>query len=316
MIRLTMTAAVLTASLLSVASAATVTARFTPFQTGGGGEFRIEGSLAGMHSLPSDITVAHAYDLQGGDGSTVGYAATADFQSFCLERSESIANGATYQFSIDAAATRGGLGGQNPSGSGQDPIGKATAYLYRNFRMGTLSNYAYNGASLFGTPAGNNVPVGSQIASEGFSIWSVAAGTKFNQQEARRERSARALQTAIWFLEDELPGLGGVLPALVPANTSGDNNPNPNGLNQAEWDQVIAWVSAGNAAQNGDYGVRALNLWIDRPGNAQNPGRAGIYDAGIDTLVQSQLTLIPLPAAAGLALAGLGGLVVRRRRMT
>lgn len=287
------------AAMSSFASAGTVTTHYTPFQSGNGGEFRIVGSTAGMHSQFSDITSAHAYNLAGGDGSTLGYAAAADFQSFCLERNETIGNGSTYSFSIDTAAIRGGLGGQNPVGSGQDPIGNATAFLYRSFRLGTLSNYAYNGA---GTNA-------SQIAGEGFSIWSQAAGTGNNNQEARRERAARTLQTAIWFLEGELPGLGSVLPTTVPAPGSGNNDPNPNALNQAEWDQLIAWVNAGNAARNGDYGVRALNLWTDRAG-----GTAGVYDAGIDTLVQSQLTLIPLPTAAGLGLAGMGGLALRRRR--
>ncbi len=54
------------------------------------------------------------------------------FSSFCLEYNETISQG-IFDFTIDAGATGGGLGGGNP-----DPIGRETAELYRQFVAGSL----------------------------------------------------------------------------------------------------------------------------------------------------------------------------------
>lgn len=54
------------------------------------------------------------------------------FSSFCLEYNEAI-DEATYDYTIDMGAIRGGLGGGNP-----DPISAETADLYRQFVAGTL----------------------------------------------------------------------------------------------------------------------------------------------------------------------------------
>lgn len=88
------------------------------------------------------------------------------FQSFCLEAHESITVGNTYNAYVNDKAI---LGGGNLDGDLYtlgDPISPETAYLYTQFRAGTLNGYVF-------TPG-----------------------------EAR-EASALALQTAIWHLEDE-----------------------------------------------------------------------------------------------------------------
>ncbi|MDH7599276.1 MAG: hypothetical protein QHH07_06525 [Sedimentisphaerales bacterium] len=90
------------------------------------------------------------------------------FQSFCLETSESITIDNTYNVEVTTEAILGdGRWPGEPAGPrGGDVISPATAYLYTQFRAGTLQGYDY-------TPGPG------------------------------RENSARALQTAIWYLEYE-----------------------------------------------------------------------------------------------------------------
>lgn len=56
------------------------------------------------------------------------------FQTFCLERNEYISLGGTYSYQI-ADATDGGING------GPDPVSIGTAWLYSNFRNGTLPGF-------------------------------------------------------------------------------------------------------------------------------------------------------------------------------
>lgn len=126
-------------------------------------------------------------------------------------------------------------------GPSPDPISFATAYLYTQFRTGQLSNYSYG-----------------------------ATG---------RLDSAKALQIAIWTLEDEYPG-------GVPANA-----------------QAAAWVTEALAAVSGGSWGQTLGLVrvlvLTQAGNER----------------QDVLTLIPLPAAAWMGIAGLAVLpVIRARR--
>lgn len=88
------------------------------------------------------------------------------FQSFCVEATESVIPGSTYDTKISTEAISGGLN-YGPAGpNGGDPLDARTAYLYSNFRAGTLSGYDY-------TP-----------------------GTG-------RSNSAQALQDVIWYIENE-----------------------------------------------------------------------------------------------------------------
>jgi hypothetical protein len=90
------------------------------------------------------------------------------FQSFCLERNETLVPG-TYNYSLSNAAHNGGVGGAT---NGADPISAATAWLYDLWWKGGLTNV------------------------NGFS-YNYTAGSG-------RVSSAGELQDAIWLLENEL----------------------------------------------------------------------------------------------------------------
>jgi hypothetical protein len=90
------------------------------------------------------------------------------FQSFCVEAAEPIDIGSTYVATVsdEAMLGDGRWPGESPGPYGGDLISPQTAYLYTQFRAGTLAGYDY----------------------------SLGAG---------RAISAIALQTAIWYLEGE-----------------------------------------------------------------------------------------------------------------
>lgn len=88
-----------------------------------------------------------------------------EFETFCVEKNESVNFIDTYNVVFDTVAVRGGVGGGTP-----DPLDVKTAYLYDKFITGTLDGYTYD------------------------TTGSLAA----------RVASANALQEAIWFIEDEL----------------------------------------------------------------------------------------------------------------
>jgi hypothetical protein len=93
----------------------------------------------------------------------------AAFQSFCLEMYEPIVVGETYRAFVSNEVTLGGdlLPGELPGPGGGDLLSPETAYLYTEFRAGTLDGYAYVGGERVG--------------------------------------SALSLQSAIWYLEGERP---------------------------------------------------------------------------------------------------------------
>lgn len=134
-------------SLFAIPNSGSVVVSRTPgYHSGNGGEFTITSTTASFDA----------------------------FQTFCLERSENVGqNPHTYQLNADNAAVLGGANLGTPAPGGGDPISLGTAWLYGQFRQGTLFGYDYN----------------------------VAGG---------RAVSAGLLQDAIWSLEDEYGSLAGL----------------------------------------------------------------------------------------------------------
>ncbi|MBI5865040.1 MAG: PEP-CTERM sorting domain-containing protein [Planctomycetes bacterium] len=139
-------AGVVATGALSAAACADLTIRVTAADGYGpiGGEFNL--TAVGLDFVPVGLT-------------NEGY-----WESFCLEKNESIAFGFQYYAAINTAAVNGGLGGGNP-----DPLDPRSAYLYELFITGTLPDYVYD-------------------TSDG--------GTA-------RTLSADDLQSVIWFIEEE-----------------------------------------------------------------------------------------------------------------
>lgn len=108
--------------------------------------------------------------FSGGEYTVTGVAPTVfdSFQTFCLEVPQSVQdNPQTYQLNSGAIAGGNSPGSWGPDGvPGFDPVSIGTAWLYTQFRAGTLGGYDYT----------------------------LGAG---------REASAYGLQLAIWFLENE-----------------------------------------------------------------------------------------------------------------
>jgi hypothetical protein len=102
-------------------------------------------------------------------GSGVAYSSNV-FQTFCLERNETLSPG-TYSWSLSSAAHNGGVGGAT---NNADPISAATAYLFNIWWSGQLTDFGGSGNSY---------------------DYSFGSG---------RVSSALQLQNALWFLEDEL----------------------------------------------------------------------------------------------------------------
>ncbi len=104
-------------------------------------------------------------------------AERGSFQSFCLEVDEDVTLGNTYRAVVNNEMLEGGYlrPGEDSGPGGGDLLSPETAYLYTQFRAGTLDGYNY-------TP-----------------------GTG-------RQASAGALQAAIWYLEGEdgYENLGGL----------------------------------------------------------------------------------------------------------
>jgi len=122
------------------------------------------------------VTVTHTAGYYYGTGGEFTLTPNADlqsltgpsgsFESFAVERTESVTMGATYAAVVNTEAMLGGLNDGTPGPGGGDPIDPRTAYLYSKFLAGTLTGYNY-------TPG------------------------------AGRASSAQALQNVIWHLEDE-----------------------------------------------------------------------------------------------------------------
>ena len=122
------------------------------YGTTGGGEFLLETG-------------------QGWSFTPISLEYDSGFESFCLELNEHIRFNTTYYIEITDVAIRGGVGGQEPPGSDQDPLDEKTAYLYHQFITRYLDGYDYD-----------DTGVG-------------------------RRTTADALQYAIWLIEEEITSM-------------------------------------------------------------------------------------------------------------
>ena len=137
---------------VSSASALTLIAtRESGYFAGNGGEFSIFGT-----GFEANYAANVIVTTTRGTG----------FQTFCLEVNESLIVPRMYEYTMETYAIEGGVGGADPV-LGGDPLGRGTAWLYRQFATGTLALYDY----------------------------SPGPG---------REASAGMLQQAFWYLEDEI----------------------------------------------------------------------------------------------------------------
>lgn len=158
-----------TALVLSAATAPamadTLSIAQNVFSVGNAGEFTVTPLTgnAGLVGLPGDLSAT-------------------TFETFCLETVEHIQNGHTYTWVMNTGAVNGGSGGQ--SAPNFDELDPRTAYLYTEFRLGTLAGFDY-------TPAG-------------------------------RQASSGDLQKAIWFIEGEAGGVNNAFVTL--ANNAVGNN--------------------------------------------------------------------------------------------
>lgn len=97
----------------------------------------------------------------------IGPGPAGSYETFCLEKTESITFGAVNYYCLNTGAVQGGGG----SVGGFDALDPRTAYLYEKFITGALTGYTY----------------------------SLVGG------DAARIASADALQHVIWYIEEEEP---------------------------------------------------------------------------------------------------------------
>jgi hypothetical protein len=119
----------------------------------------------------------------GGGEFTIVVDPTTSFVTFCLQMTEYI--NFTSAFKVDAISTFAVsdpvLNGGDPLDLYRDPLSQQTAFLYTQFRAGTLSDYSYSGSN--------------------------------------HQASANSLQYAIWMFEQEIPTIASN-PYVMLANTA------------------------------------------------------------------------------------------------
>ncbi len=179
-----------------------------------------------------------------------------------------------------------------------------------NMDIGDVVQTSFGTGAVFGgVNGGPNDPISNETSYLYFHFRRGTLQTTYeyvNQSTATqnvdtRRGSARALQLAFWVLEEEYAALGAnTFNAAWAHNVIDTNSSIQNSANYTAAQRQMAKdliTEAFNAAWTGIGNVRVLNY-------TRSNGEPG----------QSVLTLIPLPSAGGLALAGLLVVGVRRRR--
>ena len=162
-------------ALAAVALAASATAAYEGqirveqgnWQTGTGGEFRVVplSGFAGLTGLPADQNAS-------------------TFQTFCIQTGEQIRFNGVYDYNKNVVTVAGG-----------QPLTPQVAYLYTQFRGGTLDATAHGAANPY----------------------------RFAGTNAERQADAGQLQQALWFLM----GQGGANNAYVALANAAVSGPNP-----------------------------------------------------------------------------------------
>src|ERR1017187_6241408 len=88
-----------------------------------------------------------AYSWGNGGEFTAVTSGLGTFQTFCIEYNEEFGPGNTYYYNQNSGAVAGGAGANaidSHTGLTMDNVSIGTAWLYSQFRAGTLANY-FNG---------------------------------------------------------------------------------------------------------------------------------------------------------------------------
>lgn len=135
--------------------------------------------LVSASAQASIVTVGSLIKFQNGPGGSggefgiahAGTPSVTEFVTFCVEKDEFVNFSSTYYVeSIEKFADRGGVNTNEG-----DPVDATTAWLYYNFRMGTLFDYVYG---------------------------------DITDTSNARKHAANRLQNAVWHLEEEQAGTG------------------------------------------------------------------------------------------------------------
>lgn len=208
--------------------------------------------------------------------------ATYSFQTFCLEYNEEFYLQGSYKMFTNSAAVHGGTGTE-------DNVSQATGWLYYQFATGGL------GSLFTGTPN---------------------AKYNYDYDPAKtRSSSAAALQSAIWYLEEErlsLPNGARIMP----------NGDQAWAFATAAFEAVKFWDAGKGKYVNPDgpysfktvsglneltYTVEALNLYYPDGSVSQDQ----LY---MDVGVSKMESPVPVPGALVLGLIGLGLVGVKMRQ--
>lgn len=103
------------------------------------------------------------------------------FQTFCIEVNEHFSPGGTYNMNVNTVSIMGGSGGPSY------PLDERTAYLYSNFRSGTLAGYDY-------TPAGRQASAGALQA----AIWYIQGGQSGGSNNGFVALAESAISSGSW----------------------------------------------------------------------------------------------------------------------
>lgn len=170
------------AAVVAVAGLSMPAVAGTAYLTDGVGNFNGTVGIGGAFTVHS---------LTGNNGLSDGIGGANTFQTFCIERNETLrpfGNGNVYNTQIATSAVNGGIGGGNP-----DPLSERTAYLYSRFRIGaSIGGYLVNGAATYTGLTAKDVTSALQLA-----IWR-------SEDETDSSYSGLSLSTAMTNAADAM----------------------------------------------------------------------------------------------------------------